>query len=213
MPRSYTLDTKIHALNQLDKYDDTERIAAELAIPLSTLQKWRTRASSLRKRYRQRNKRRAANLKSDLQVAMLDKSMAILNRMDDEILDNAPLNQLASALSALVNHAMKLEEAIEDDDEQEKGQQEQVIRIEYYYDGEVHNATPWAEESADESSQIQDSSVRSEMGQNGTGQNDNHGESTRSREAWLVADPDLSDVESGMARFEDGRSERDWYHD
>ncbi|PJF33702.1 MAG: hypothetical protein CUN57_01450, partial [Phototrophicales bacterium] len=84
MARRYTLDTKIHALNQLDKYDDTERIADELSIPLSTLQTWRTKASKLRKRYRQRNKRRATHLKSDLQVALLDKSMAILQRMDDE---------------------------------------------------------------------------------------------------------------------------------
>lgn len=213
MPRSYTLDTKIHALNQLDKYDDTERIAAELAIPLSTLQKWRTRASSLRKRYRQRNKRRAAHLKSDLQVAMLDKSMAILNRMDDETLDNAPLNQLASALSALVNHAMKLEEAIEDDDEQEKGQQEQVIRFEFVSDGRITDTPPWTENSTDPSSAVQDSSVRQEVGENGTGENHNNGRSGISREAYLVADPDLSDVESGMARFEDGRSERDWYHD
>ena len=215
MARRYTLDTKIHALNQLDKYEgDTLRIADELSIPLSTLQKWHAKASSLRKRYRQRNKRQADHLKSDLQVAMLDRSMAILNRMDDETLNNAPLNQLATALSALVNHALKLEEAIEEDDEQEEqGQQEQVIRIEYYYDGEVHNAPPWAEESPEESSPIQDGGVRSEMGENRTRQNGNHGQCDHRQDAWLVADPDLSDVESGMARFEDGRSERDWYHD
>lgn len=212
MARRYTLDTKIHALNQLDKYEgDTLRIADELSIPLSTLQKWHARASSLRKRYRQRNKRQADHLKSDLQVAMLDRSMAILNRMDDETLNNAPLNQLATALSALVNHALKLEEAIEDTHEQEE--QEKVIRFEFVSDGRITETPPWAEDSSDTSGAVQDCGVREAMGENRTGENHTNGRSNISRDAWLVADTDVSDVESGMAGFEDNRHERDWYHD
>lgn len=212
MARRYTLDTKIHALNQLDKHsNDMQRIADELSIPVSTLQKWRTKASKLRSKYRRRNKRLATHLKSDLQVAMLDKSMAILQRMDDDTLDNAPLNQLASALGALVNHAMKLEEALEEDDEQEE--QEQVIRFEFVSDGRVTETPPWTEDSPEESGEVQDSSVRETVGEDTTGENQPNDRSRVSRDAWLVASPDLPDVEPSLARFEDGRSERDWYYD
>ena len=211
MAQRYTLDTKIHALNQLDKYEgDTARIASELTIPVKTLQKWRTQESDLRREFRARCARQVAHLKSELQVVMLERSMAIVARMDDETLNNAPLNQLATTLSALVNQALKLEEAIEESDEQTE---EKVIRFEYYYDGSVHKTPPWANTSLEESSPIQDSSLRETMGQNGTGKNDSHGEGNRTPDAWLVADSDLPDVESGLAGFEDELEERNWYHD
>jgi len=211
MARRYTLDTKIHALNQLDKYDgDTSRIASELTIPLKTLQTWRTQETDLRREYRARCTRQVAHLKSELQVAMLDRSMAIVERMDDDTLNNAPLNQLATTLSALVNHALKLEEASEETDEQTE---EKVIRIEYYYDGAVQDSPPWTGASERSSSPIQDSGVRETLGQNGTGKNGSHGERTPTPDKWMVARSDVPDVESPLEGFEGEYQERDWYHD
>lgn len=210
MAQRYTLDTKIHALNQLDKTDDLLRIASELTIPVSTLQKWRARETDLRRAYRIQCTRQVAHLKSELQVAMLDRSMAIVERMDDETLNNAPLNQLATALSALVNQALKLEEAIEDTDEQTE---EKVIRIEYLYDGSVHKTPPWTSESPAIPRPIQSSSVRETLGQNGARKNHHGGAGDSSRHTWLVDESDISNGESNVEEMEDFLEDRNWYHD
>lgn len=210
MSRRYALDTKIDALNQLDEADgDILLISDKLDIPASTLKKWRKDEQDLRRSHQQKRKRHLSRLKADLQTEMLDKGLQIVERMDDETLDKAPLNQLASALGALVNHALKLDEVIDDSDEQT----ERVYRIEYYYDGEVKETPPWAEESDESSSTVQSSGMRKALGKNGAGQDCDDGERLESRDAWLVARSDTSDVESGLAGFEDELEERNWYHD
>lgn len=210
MARRYTLDTKINALNMLDKHDgDLLTVSSELTIPASTLSQWRKKESDLRHDHRQKLHRQFARLKAELQVKMLDRGMKIVACMDDETLDKAPLNQLATALGSLVNHALKLDEVVEDTDEQT----EKVIRIEYFYDGEVQDAPPWAEESSESSSPIQDSSVRETLGENRTGENSTNRKSTLTTDKWLVARADVSDVESPLAGIEDEYQERDWYHD
>lgn len=212
MARRYTLDTKIDALNQLDQCDgDLLRTSDTLDIPARTLRNWRNQEDDLRDAYNAKQRRHLRRLKADLQTNMLERGLAIVARMNDETLDNAPLNQLTSALGSLVNHALKLEEVIDETDEQEE--KERVIRVEYLYDGSVHKTPPWARERTGESGEIQDSRLRETLGKNGTGEDDGSGQRIHRWEAGLVARPELHDGESTMEGIEDDRELQDWYHD
>jgi len=215
MARRYTLDTKIDALNQLDQHDGDILLTSEkLNIPARTLKRWVKQEDDLRDRYNSKRRRYLSRLKADLQSDMLERGLAIVAKMDDEVLDKAPLNQLASALGALVNHAQKLEEVIDETDEQEEN--ERVIRFEYYYDGAVQDVPPWTGASEGQPRALQSSGLRETMGQNRTGENSSSGERDRAEETWLVARPDLSDVESTLEEYEnlsERADERDWYHD
>lgn len=210
MARRYTIETKIHALNQLDQYDgDMLRISKELTIPVSTLTTWRTKEADIRRNYRQKNQQQVTHLKSELQVQMFDMSQNILKYMDDDTLSKAPLNQLASAIGSLVNHALKLEEAIEETDEQE----EKIVRFEYFYDGKVQDAPPWAGASEGLPRKVQGSCVRETLGEDGAGQDSTIGERDSKSDAWVVASTNLPDVQSPLDGIEDEYQERDWYHD
>lgn len=212
MARRYTLDTKIDALNKLDACDgDVLAISEDMEIPASTLTQWRSKESDLRRTHHQKQQRLVARQKTELQMQMIDRGLAIVAQMDDETLASAPLNQLATTLNALVSNALKLEEVLEETDEQEE--KEQVIRFEYLYDGSVHKTPPWAGASEGFPRKIQNSSVRETMGQNGTGKNDAHRERNPTPDTWLVDDTDVPDVESSLAGFEDELDERNWYHD
>ena len=55
MQASYTLDTKIEALNLLDLHDgDFQLVRSLIEIPLKTLRGWRTDQDKLRRRYEDR---------------------------------------------------------------------------------------------------------------------------------------------------------------
>lgn len=215
MARRYTLDTKIDALNQLDQLDGDILLGSEtLKIPVGTLRDWLRHEDDLRRSHRDKQERHLSRLKAELQTTMLEKGLDIVARMDDETLDKAPLNQLATALGALVNHALKLEEDIDDNHEQEE--KEHIVRFEYYYEGEVHDAPPWARDRNESSGTFQDSSVRETLGENTSSEAHRTNGDLRARSAWLVVDPNSSDGDSGMAGMEEyleNDSERDWYHD
>jgi len=211
MARRYTLDTQIHALNLLDTHEgDLVLVSQELNIPAVILNTWCKKEADIRRDYRQKLQRQFVRLKAEIQVQMLERGMKIMACMDDDTLEKSPLNQLATALGSLVNHALKLDEASEDTDEQTE---EKVIRFEYYYDGKVQDAPPWAGASEGLPRKVQSGGVRKTMGENGTRENGDHGERNRTSDAWLVARADLPDVESPLERFEDEYQERDWYYD
>ena len=196
MARTYRLDAKINALNQLDENEgDVALTSKALGIPARTLRDWRRKETDLRRRHRQRQRRHLARLKLDVQVRMLERGQALLARMNDETLTKAPLNQLASALGALVNHALRLEEAIGDIDEQAQ----QVVRFEYYYDGEVQDAPPWAGAGTGQPRAVQGGCLRAALGQNRVGQDPAAASGAETQDARLVAGADLSDSESGLA--------------
>ncbi len=202
MTRKYSLDTKIDALNQIDRHDgDIALVSDVLEIPERTLRGWQGAEGALRGKYRARQKRQRERLTVDLQLGMLERGQAILAEMDDETLAKAPLNQLASALGTLVSHALKLEEAIGEFDEEEE---EKVIRFEYYYDGAVQEAPPWAGASEGFDRSLQSSGVWEALGQDGIGQDDSAAASPGGEEARLVAGADAPDGEPGLARLEGG---------
>ncbi len=162
MSRRYSLSTKIKALNEIEEHDgDVARVAEFLEIPARTLQRWLHDEDDLRGMHRQKRNRQRDRLTIDLQFEMLERSKSILARMDEDRLAKAPLNQLATALGSLVNQALRLEEVIEDIDDEE----EQVVRFEYFYDGEVQDAPPWSGASEGRACALQGGRLREALGQ------------------------------------------------
>lgn len=203
MARKYALDTKIDALNQIDQNDgDVAVVSDMLEIPERTLRGWQGAESDLRSRQRNRQRRQRERLTVELQLGMLERGRAILQQMDAETLDKAPLNQLASALGALVNHALKLEEVIEETDEREE---EKVIRFEYFYDGAVQEVPPWTGASEGFDRSLQSSGVWEALGQDRAWQDDTAASGDRGEKARMVAGADSSDGEPGLAGLESER--------
>lgn len=202
MMRRYALNSKIDALNQIDLYDgDIALVSKLLAIPARTLHSWLQKEEELRRRHRARQKRQRDRLAADLQLEMLERGKLILSRLDEERLDKAPLNQLATSLSSLIAQALKLEEVIEEFDEES----ERVIRHEYFYDGSVQDAPPWSGASSGSPRALQGGRLRTALGQDRIGQNGAAGGGDALEQADLVAGADLHDGEPGLARSEDER--------
>lgn len=203
MSRRYSLRSKIEALNEIDEHDgDLARVSEFLEVPEATLRNWRGAEDDLRRQFRKKQRRQRDRLALNLQVEMLERGKLILARLDAETLSKAPLNQLATALGSLVGNALKLEEVIEDIEEEE----EQVIRFEYYYDGEVQDAPPWSGASAGRPRAVQGGRLREALGQDRAGQNGAAGDGNHGAEARLVAGANSADGEPGMARLESDRS-------
>ena len=199
MPNHYNLDFKINALNLIDRHDGDVQLAAQsLELAERTLYRWLGDEDSLRQQYRSRQQRRRARLLEDLQVQMLEQSRAILARLDEQTLKEAPLNQLATTLNSLLSHALKLEETIDQLDTSE----EQVVRFEYYYDGALHGSPPWARRSEDGEGALQGSRLRTEVGQDPSRQDDHPGERPLARQEMLVAGTDFPYGDTGLARLE-----------
>ncbi len=208
MARRYCLDKKIEALNLIERHDGDTALASDaLEIPARTLRVWQRQEATLRQQYNQRQRRRRERLSADLQLALLERSQAILAQMDTERLAKAPLNQLATALGSLVNQALKLEEATSEIDEGE----EQVIRFEYFYDGQVQDAPPWAGASAGEPRAFQGGRLRPALGQDRAGQNGAARDCVGAGQTRLVASADLSDGEPSLAGFESERDRAGWH--
>ena len=170
MKRRYTLDAKINALNQIDQHDgDLQRAGKLLKIPVKTLEKWRAAQDSLRADYRERQTRHLERLQFDLQIKMIERCHAILANMDEDTLAQAPLTQLNSALSALLNHVNILQEAPSQIEET----QNETIKFEYYYDDQVQTLPPWTGASHGPPRALQSRDLRTPLGQNPT-RNDQH---------------------------------------
>lgn len=200
MSRRYSLKTKISALNDIEEHDgDVARVAEFLEIPARTLGRWLHEEDELRSRHRKKRSRQRERLTIDLQFEMLERSKSILARMDEDRLAKAPLNQLATALGSLVSQALKLEEVIEDIDDEEE---EQVVRFEFYYDGEVQDAPPWAGAGVGTPRAVQGGRLREALGQNRAGQNGASAANGLGQEARLVVGADGDDGEPGLARSE-----------
>ena len=203
MSQRYSLKTKINALNEVDEHDgDVAGVGEFLEIPPSTLRRWLQDEGNLRRQFRQKQRRQHERNARDLQFEMLERCQSILTGLDAETLAKAPLNQLAAALGSLVSNALKLEEVIEEiDDEEEK-----VVRFEFYYDGQVQDAPPWSSHSAGTPSAVQGGRLRAALGHDRTGQNGAAAEDRSGQETRLVAGADSDDGEPSLARFESERT-------
>ena len=115
MQASYTLDTKIDALNLLDLHDgDFQLVRSLLEIPLKTLRGWRVDQDKLRRRYEDRQYRYFANLKLELLKDMFETSRDIMKKIKSGEHEGSAVSKLAYALSTLLNQANQLEDSFED---------------------------------------------------------------------------------------------------
>ena len=207
----YTLDQKIHVLDALRENDDYDAISAENQIPVSTLRTWYRNRDALRHEYQQHLRQVAAEKMTLVQHHMADKALELVNAMDTERINNAPLNQLSSALGVLIDRFLKLQESQQEHDAEHT---EQVIRYEFRHpDGSLRETPYHAEARVRHTGTLQGGGVRATLGQDGTGEGYTNGESRVSWNADMVAGSDLPDGESRMARYEDDDDERNWYHD
>ena len=98
MQASYTLDTKIEALNLLDRHDgDFHRVRPLLEIPLKTLRGWRVDQDKLRRRYEDRQYRHFANIKLELLKDMFETSRDIMKKIKSGDHEGTAVSQLAYA--------------------------------------------------------------------------------------------------------------------
>ncbi|MCY4539983.1 MAG: hypothetical protein OXE52_17345, partial [Chloroflexi bacterium] len=82
MQASYTLDTKIEALNLLDRHDgDFQLVRSLLEIPLKTLRGWRADEDKFRRIYEDRQYRHFANIKLELLKDMFETSRDIMKKI------------------------------------------------------------------------------------------------------------------------------------
>lgn len=119
------------------------QLAAEIGVSVSTLRRWRQSYAPT-----PTPDKSDAPLSSSQMIALLRerliKSAVTLASSLDEVVDNAPLNQRATALSQLIDKIIKLAEQL-------PVEHEQVIRIEYLHpDGSIRQRPPWAEDDSAE---------------------------------------------------------------
>ncbi len=147
MQASYTLDTKIEALNLLDRHDgDFQLVRSLIEIPLKTLRGWRVDQDKLRRRYEDRQYRCFANIKLELLKDMFETSRDIMKKIKSGDHEGSTASQLVYALSTLLNQANQLEESFEDLPPNPQNPEELPNRIEIVYDDNPQDAPPKATE-------------------------------------------------------------------
>ena len=207
----YTLKQKITVLDALNNGDSYEDISTKEQIPVHKLRQWYRQRDTIRREHQQQLRDAAAQKMLGVQTDMADKAIELIKAMDADRISKAPLNQVASALGILIDRFLKLQYAQEEND---AANTEQIIRYEFRHPDGVLRETPYfAEGRSRHTGTVQSGGVRETLGQDGTRQNYTNGQSRLSGLADVVARPDLSDGESGLAGFEDDDDGRDWYHD
>ncbi|MCY4018041.1 MAG: hypothetical protein OXG39_01410 [Chloroflexi bacterium] len=168
MQATYTLDTKIQALNLLDQFDnDFHRVKAQLEIPLKTLRGWLADADKLRLKYDDRQFRHFANIKLELLGDMLESSRDIMKKIKSGDHEGISLSQLTYALSTLLNHSKQLEDNFEDLASDTQNESEQPNRIRYVDEYDLMNAQHRADENPQQTDPLQNSDLPEELGQIG----------------------------------------------
>ena len=172
MQASYTLDTKIEALNLLDQHDgDFRRVRPLLEIPLKTLRGWRVDQDKLRRRYEDRQYRHFANLKLELLKDMFETSRDIMKKIKSGEHEGSAVSQLAYALSTLLNQANQLEDSFEDLPPDPQNKEGEPNRIRYAYDDNPQHDPPEAVELPQQPRPPQSVGVRAALERIGIGTN------------------------------------------
>ena len=202
MPKRYRLENKIDALNLLDQLDgDLQRVKSRLNIPVKTLQKWSAGEDQLRNQFLGRQDRRFDRLLSDLHLKLLERGLDILDHLTGDALADASATQLAYALNAVVSHAIKLEEiAYQLDQAAATENQNDSIRVEFASDGQTHPRAPRANGNPEPPSPLQNSRLRTPMGQNRTRQNCNSLPRSGAQSPLLVAGAHQTNDGPNLAR-------------
>ena len=172
MQASYTLDTKIEALNLLDLHDgDFQLVRSLLEIPLKTLRGWRVDRDKLRRRYEDRQYRHFANLKLELLKDLFETSRDIMKKIKSGEHEGSAVSKLAYARSTLLNQANQLEESFEDLPPNPQNKAEETNRIRYAYDDNAQDDPPKAAGDPQQPRPPQNLGVRAALEKIGIGTN------------------------------------------
>ena len=192
--KHYTLQQKIEALDLIDQLDENVAAAAKkLRISQATLYNWREDEPLLRQEFAERLRRQRSRLAAALQLKMLKRGERLLNHMTENTLENAPLNQQANALRALISQALKLDDLTRETHDEHQSDQTHT------FPGWLRIAPPGARDRDAEQRQIQSRRLWAQVGEDRTGQIDHPGERCRERQTRLVARPHAPDGEPGLA--------------
>ena len=201
MQASYTLDTKIEALNLLDLHDgDFHRVRPLLEVPLKTLRGWRVDQDKLRRRYEDRQYRHFANIKLELLKDMFETSRDIMKKIKSGDHEGTAVSQLVYALNTLLNQANQLEDSFEDLPPNPQTEAEAPNRIGYAYDDNPQHDPPNAVEDPQQPRPPQSVGVRAALERIGIGSNQ-HPESLPPGALTLLMDrPHLENSQANSPR-------------
>ena len=201
MSASYTLDTKIAALNLLTQFDDDfNRVKAKLEIPLKTLRGWHADETQLRHKYEDRQYRYISNIKLHLLVDMVEFARDIMTKLKSGDREDGSLSQLTYTLGTLLTHAGKLEQNFEYLPQDPGDAPEPPNRIEYIYDGGFHDLPPWENAIVEESLPPQNIGLRAALEQFGISSRPEPESSPPEAQALLFGDPQPPDSPPDPAR-------------
>ncbi|MCY4539972.1 MAG: hypothetical protein OXE52_17290 [Chloroflexi bacterium] len=201
MQASYTLDTKIEALNLLDLHDgDFRCVRPLLEIPLKTLRGWRADQDKLRRRYEDRQYRYFANLKLELLKDMFETSCDIMKKIKSGDHEGSTASQLVYALSTLLNQANQLEDSFEDLPPNPQNETEQANRIGYAYDDNPQHNPPQAVELPQQPRPPQSLGIRAALEKIGIGTNPHPESPPPAAQTLLIDRPHLQNREAKVAR-------------
>ncbi|NWG15492.1 MAG: transposase [Chloroflexi bacterium] len=137
--RRYTAAEKQAALARLRENSGNVRItSAETGINPRTLRAWAQRQQSA-----PAPPPESEPVEARLRDLLMDNILRLADSLEATI-DDAPLNQRASALAQLIDRLLKLADKLPDE------QRDHVLRMEYVDpDGSVHATPPWARERSE----------------------------------------------------------------
>ena len=201
MQASYTLDTKIEALNLLDRHDgDFQLVRSLLEIPLKTIRGWRVDQDKLRRRFEDRQYRHFANIKLDLLKDMFETSRDIMKKIKSGDHEGSTASQLVYALSTLLNQANQLEDSFEDLPPDPQNPEELPNRIEIVYDHQAQDAPPDAVELPQQPRPPQSLGLRAALERIGIGTNQDPERPSPGALTLLMDRPHLQNREAKVAR-------------
>ncbi len=190
MTRRYTSDERETALAQLEANDSNH--CSQTGVSAQTLHKQAERT------------RRLYDKLCQLQEQLAINAQALAEAIDTAM-DDAPLNQLTSALGVVTDRYIKLDKLLA---QTHVDEEEQVIRIEYQYpDGSLHDAPPWANNDIEVEGPLSGGSLRPAFWEDGNGQAADIGSDFAASRDLLVAGSHLSNDEPGVDIFEDDVSQ------
>ena len=170
MPATYTLDTKIAALNLLARLDDDfHQVKARLKIPLETLKNWRSGETQLRHKYEDRQYRHIASINLEILVDTVETARDIIRIIKSGDHQGMTISQLAYTFSTLLNQAHRLEGNFSELEQDTQNDPDPPNRIEYIYEGGLHDVPPWEFAHPEARDPLQSMGLRAALEQFGIG--------------------------------------------
>ena len=206
MSATYTLDAKIAALDLLNQLDnDYSRVKAKLQIPFKTLRGWRSDETQLRNQFENRQYLHISSMKLHLLVDMVEYARDIMSKLKSGDREEGTASQLTYILGTLLNQARKLEQNFEHVPDDPQDQADPPNRIEYIYDGGLHDVPPWESVVLEESSPPQSIGLRAALEQFGIGAHPDPEDGLPGEEAPQMERPQLPNGERNLARSRNQR--------